>query len=556
MTAKGTGGAMTAVSESHDKKRKKRFVSIRVKLIFVYVVTSILVFSIHLVLYNQVNQTVDKIDQLYVSNISLNELSDSLEAVQGNLFEYLSTKSTDALNDYYRSEQDYVALTDQLTESVTNNEMLLLEKNIRAMSESYLTVADKTIQDKRGQNVEKYKKGYAEAEQSFAYINDYIYTLNNMQFQINSDNYHVLISSLQYLEISSSVVLLTIAAINIFIIVVWTGSVIRPLVRLAQTANEVAAGNMDAKVPGPTANDEIGVVTHAFDDMLLSIRNSIQQVKNSMEMERVMKEKELLMETHLKDAQLRYLQAQINPHFLFNSLNAGAQLAMMEGAERTCLFVEKMADFFRYNIKKDNEITTIEDEVQVVENYIYILNVRFSDEIIYRKKIDKKLLSSLIPGMVLQPIVENAIKHGLRDLERPGKITLTISKENETVLIRVHDNGRGMSPEKIAEVMQCATIPGETGSYSMGIGMTNVISRLRLYYDRVDVFEIRSLGVDKGTEVLVRIPANFESGRALLPGGDRSDSSDSSTGDSDIGDSDIGDSSIGDRENKGDSKRV
>lgn len=501
---------MTMENNARRRKAHPKPVSIRVKLILVYVITSVMVFSIHLVLYNQVNRTVNKIDQLYVSNISLNELSDSLEAVQENLYEYLSTKSTDALNDYYRSEQDYVALTDQLTDTVTNNEMLLLERNIRAMSETYLNVADATIQDKRGQNVEKYKRGYAEAEESFAYINDYIYTLNNLQFQINSENYHVLLSSLQFLEISSAAVLLTIAAINIFIIVAWTGSVIRPLVRLAQTADEVAAGNLDAKVIGPTPNDEIGVVTHAFEDMLQSIRDNVQQIKDSMEMERIMKENELLMETHLKDAQLRYLQAQINPHFLFNSLNAGAQLAMMEGAERTCLFVEKMADFFRYNIKKDKELSTIEDEIQVVENYIYILNVRFSDEIIYRKKIDKKLLKAMIPGMVLQPIVENAVKHGFRDLERPCNITLTACREDDTVLIRIQDNGRGMTPGKIEEIMQCTASVKENGTESMGIGMTNVISRLRLYYDKVDVFEIRSGGPDKGTEVRIRIPMDFE----------------------------------------------
>lgn len=98
-----------------------------------------------------------------------------------------------------------------------------------------------------------------------------------------------------------------------------------------------------------------------------------------------MKEKELLMETHLKDAQLKYLQAQINPHFLFNSLNAGAQLAMMESADRTYDYIQNMAAFFRYNIKKDHDEVTLEEEIRLVDNYIYILNVRFSGRSILRK---------------------------------------------------------------------------------------------------------------------------------------------------------------------------
>lgn len=95
------------------------------------------------------------------------------------------------------------------------------------------------------------------------------------------------------------------------------------------------------------------------------------------------------MEAHLKDAKLKYLQAQINPHFLFNTLNAGAQLAMMEGADKTYQYVQNVADFFRYNVKRDDEPVTLSNEIELVDNYIYILNVRFSGEIKYRKNIDE-----------------------------------------------------------------------------------------------------------------------------------------------------------------------
>ena len=109
--------------------------------------------------------------------------------------------------------------------------------------------------------------------------------------------------------------------------------------------------------------------------MLDSIRIHIKQQRESIEKQAQMKERELLMETHLKEAQLKYLQAQINPHFLFNCLNAGAQLAMLEDAERTGVFLEKMADFFRYNVRKMEDDALLWEEVDAVDNYIYILNV-------------------------------------------------------------------------------------------------------------------------------------------------------------------------------------
>ena len=99
--------------------------------------------------------------------------------------------------------------------------------------------------------------------------------------------------------------------------------------------------------------------------MVESLGEYVVRTKESMEKEQQMMEKELLMKNHLKEAQLKYLQSQINPHFLFNSLNAGAQLAMMEDAEKTCIFVEKMADFFRYNVKRDWKTPVLEKSLQL-----------------------------------------------------------------------------------------------------------------------------------------------------------------------------------------------
>ena len=169
---------------------------------------------------------------------------------------------------------------------------------------------------------------------------------------MNSSNYQILLSSMDVLYRLALVVIFIVAAVGVAIIILVVRSMIWPLTQLSNTAHEVAMGNLNVPILPVVREDEVGVVTRGFNQMLDSIRLHIKQQRESMEKQAQMKERELLMETHLKEAQLKYLQAQINPHFLFNCLNAGAQLAMLEDAERTGVFLEKMADFFRYNVRK------------------------------------------------------------------------------------------------------------------------------------------------------------------------------------------------------------
>jgi sensor histidine kinase YesM len=285
-----------------------------------------------------------------------------------------------------------------------------------------------------------------------------------------------------------------------------TQSITAPLVSLVKRANEVSDGQLDGELLTVESTDEIGVVTGAFNKMLISLRDYIEKVRDNVLKENAMKEKELRMNAALKDAQLKYLQAQINPHFLFNTLNAGAQLAMLEGADRTNNYIQKMADFFRYNIKKDHELTTIADEIELIDNYIYILNVRFSGDIHFEKHIDEELTYIEIPSMTLQPIVENAVNYGIRNIDWDGLITLSLYREDDRACISVKDNGIGMSEDKIERVLKDELEASALSDDSNGIGLTNVISRLDLHFNADNIFSIYSEGENRGTEVIIRIP--------------------------------------------------
>ena len=480
-----------------------RKLSLQGKMSSIYILANLLVFVVTLILLSGINSMSHDMDMVYQDNLHLNELSAALTDVQDSMTDYLNAKTSDSLEEFYRNEQTYSQMVLELNDDITGISFGRMERSIKHMSEKYLDIVGQTIEAKRGRNVEKYRVRYENATQMYDYINTYIYSLNNEQFKSNSENYSELSKAFRSFETVSMLVLFVVIVGNVGVIVRLTGTIISPLKNLAASANEVAKGNFDTELIEVQAEDEIGVVTGAFNQMVISIRQYIERIRQSMETERAMKEKELMMEAHLKDAKLKYLQAQINPHFLFNTLNAGAQLAMMEGADRTYEYVQNMAEFFRYNVKKGNDTVTIREEMELVDNYIYILNVRFSGDIHYEKKVDKLLLNVEMPSMILQPIVENCVNHGIREMDGEGRIWLSVYRVDDVVCISIKDNGIGMSRETIDEIMSGTYRDKELAAGSNGIGMDNVIARLKLFSESDNVMSINSEGENQGTEVII-----------------------------------------------------
>ena len=347
--------------------------------LFLHILASICChLSLNIYTFAVISRMMGRVEDVYISNVNLNDLSDGLEELQVAMSDYLRTKTSDAMEQYYRSEQDYRELLDTLNTQVTDNELLLTEKNIYSLSQNYLKLTGEIIQAKRGRNVEKYASLYGEASAMYDEVHMFIYSLNNEQFRNNSATYRALVESLRYMELITVVVLLLVLFGNASLIVMSTKMITEPLKLLAVTADEVAKGNFEVAGLPVQQLDEVGIVTGAFNQMVTNIRNYIEQLRETLERENQLKEREFLMQSHLKDAQLKYLQAQINPHFLFNTLNAGAQLAMMEDAEKTEQFLLNVSEFFRYNVRKDDQPVTLGEEIRLVDNYVYILNVRFA----------------------------------------------------------------------------------------------------------------------------------------------------------------------------------
>ena len=487
-------------------KTKFKSISLRKKMILYFCIPTILLLLVNMILYMGTTRMLNSLDAIYDSNNSLNALSVGLGELQDATEGYLNTKTSDALEAYYISEQEYADMIQNLDDNKDDNESRVMERNIKHMSVNYIELTSLAVECKRGGNVEKYKSAYEESTRTYGYIDASIIRLNNRQFVNNSKSYGAMMTALQTLERLNIVTLIIIGFANVLFVVLIASTITDPLIKLASTANSVSSGDFNVPILPVKNNDEVGVVTKAFNKMVVSLRDYISKLTESMEVERKLRENELIMENHIKDAELKYLQSQINPHFLFNTLNAGAQLAMMEGADRTSNYIQRVADFFRYNMKKNKDVVTLREEIQLVDIYIYIINVRFAGEIQFTKEIDDSLLQVRIPSMILQPIVENSINYGLRNIDWAKKIKLSVYELGDYICVSIKDNGIGMAQATIDDVLNGSYKSDPKKADSNGVGLNNCIERLNIFYERDDVLDIISEGADKGTETILYLP--------------------------------------------------
>lgn len=268
-----------------------------------------------------------------------------------------------------------------------------------------------------------------------------------------------------------------------------------PLHLLKSKMQLAASGYLEAKVI-PTGNDEVAQLGNSFNIMLSKIRKLLEQS---------IKEQE-----EIKKAELRALQAQINPHFLYNTLDSIVWMAEAGKNNQVIQLVQSLSKLFRISLSKGRDWIIINKEVEHVHSYLVIQQMRYRDILDYEIDIDPRLNPYPILKMILQPIVENALYHGLKNKRRKGLIRLTGRIENEEdIVLIVEDDGIGMSPEKLEQMRDYLTNnqpPEQTGNeVSGGFGLHNVQQRIKLYYGDKYGVNIDSIQ-NEGTKVSIRIP--------------------------------------------------
>ncbi len=291
-----------------------------------------------------------------------------------------------------------------------------------------------------------------------------------------------------------------------------TYSISTPVHRLVDSLGHFAAGNLD--IPPLTAggSDEIGILTASFNDMTERIGKMVEEIKRTNALESELRDQEirsLAMENALKQSRIETLFARINPHFLFNTLNTISTLASIEDAGRTQRATESLAELVRAQLQPVQSFVRLADEMQLLGHYLKIQEIRFGARIRYELSMSTGIEDFLVPGMVLQPFVENAVMHGLEPKEEGGtvSVTATLSQAGEEALeVHIRDDGIGFDLPADLFVPRSSEKGVAAGGSEIRAheGIANVCRRLELVYGMRTV-SIES-AVGRGTIVSILFP--------------------------------------------------
>ncbi|BES64396.1 hypothetical protein SANA_08350 [Gottschalkiaceae bacterium SANA] len=257
---------------------------------------------------------------------------------------------------------------------------------------------------------------------------------------------------------------IAILLLGMLLISLLSSSLSRPIVAFERLTREVQSGNFKGEYP-PTKIREIRNLSQSFQHMLGRIQFLIEEVED--------KEKRKRM------AEVKALQMQITPHFLYNTLDTLYYMSIEAGARDLSQGIRALTTLFRNGLNRGSEWTTVKRELDHVESYLQIQVLRYEEKIQYEIAADSAILDYRVPKLILQPLVENSIYHGIKEKDGPGWIRIFVRDEEHQIRFEIYDSGIGMSKEE-ADLLQGMIDTGVQGG--QGVGFYNVIERLRLIY--------------------------------------------------------------------------
>ncbi|HHW47282.1 MAG TPA: sensor histidine kinase [Clostridiaceae bacterium] len=270
--------------------------------------------------------------------------------------------------------------------------------------------------------------------------------------------------------------------------------------KMAQSIELIGEGKLDTRVE-VKGDDELAQLAASFNKMCVRLKEFIDRVYITE-----LKNREL--EIREKNAEMKALQMQINPHFLFNTLEAIKINILLGETAEAAEMIRILAGIFRWNVKSGESIVTLEEELIYSMSYLDLQKIRLKDRLETIYEISEKVKNVKVIKLILQPIIENAVAHGIECKEKGGQIVIKASKEDDLVVIHVIDNGPGMSAEKLESIRSEIYSDDEpVGSYK--IGLRNVNERIKIYFGSQYGIKINSFP-GEGTDVSITLPYNVD----------------------------------------------
>ena len=459
------------------KQTNKRKISLNMKLnlfsygllicfsgIIVYMLISMISFS------NSYNQIVSNITVARAYNLNLKEETDYVmyRMIIG-MYKAEEIKNVEDLRSPYDIINECTAVFQKLQGNTTGEGN---DRRVKSILKSLNTLT------KRVKDIEQTVDVPGHYDDNMKYLDNNIYILTELiQEQIQEYIYYEasnLETVRQDLQIKErQVIFIALVLFGAMIIVtsivslIISKSISKPIQNLCGTIEQVAKGDFDTRADISSA-DEVSTLTMTFNAMIGQISELVENIKREQK--------------HQRATELKLLQAQINPHFLYNTLDTIIWLAEDNQSKQVVSMVNSLSDFFRIVLSKGRDFIGIEEEKSHIQSYLEIQQFRYQDILEYEINIPSYLYEYAIIKLTLQPLVENALYHGIKNRRGKGKIIVKASLlKNQTILFCVSDNGIGMTLERLQQVKRSLDEENESQD-KLGFGLFNVTQRIRLNY--------------------------------------------------------------------------
>lgn len=474
------------MKQTSIKSLLKRVSWLMLALAIVPLIISVLIYTRYLFTYEKSVQNISEANRI-ASNVEETVMEEAWALTYGQITtaEY---KESNNVNKIKKKIQKIQKNTHNLQERATLNIVLRSLDNVASYLDKIMVNIENDAPFDDNQNL------MTHVQSATKLVHEILLDFVNVEIESATDNSADVRQAIIILSIIEAVIIGFIILFTHYTSKRMTTQIQQPMEEMIKMADALSDGKLNYRIQRLPDNE------------LQKLTNSMNEMAGNLV---VLLEENALKQYNLAQSEVRVLQAQITPHFIYNSLDAILVLTEMGDVEKVQKMTYALSDFFRISLSQGQDWIPVEKEIKHITDYLIILQIRYGDQLSYSIEVEPKIENYFMLKMILQPLIENAIYHGTKLVRRKGEIVLqAYLDEDEYLHFFVIDNGKGILPERLAEV-NAELKNGLASDFQAGYGLFNVNKRLLLYYGKEAKIEITSIP-ETGTTVHVIIPSTIE----------------------------------------------
>ncbi|MGD1822009.1 MAG: sensor histidine kinase [Pleomorphochaeta sp.] len=464
--------------------------------------TVVIIFLIALFLFNYIYNILDEEQQSSKENLIVHNIITEIEQCSTLLEEYRISKIPERQKELLLKQETILL---NIESEINSLSMLYKDSPNRYFLNNGIINGKTTINELLSKldtdsinDDESFYKVYYRISNTYDYLNKYL--TNQYLLVMVKDNVEIMEQREQQLlrlRISSIILFLILLLGYIITTSRTTKKMLTPIDEMVQTAKSIAEGDFNSKQRVTEGPQELVFLADSINNMKISLQDRMKLIEENSLLEKEIHKKEieqLNIQKELEKAKFNSLQSQINPHFLFNTLNIIQLTALFENASKTGKLIENLSCIFRYSLEHQEEIT-IKEELDFTEQYLKIQQARFKERLQYSISCGELCKNILIPPLIIQPLVENSIIHGIEPKEKGGRVDIEAFKNKNEIVINISDTGIGIEKNK--------TFNNFKGH---NIGINNIKKRLIIYFENKASINFSKLNENGGCKVEIKLP--------------------------------------------------